>query len=272
FSYAPFHGRSLLADQPIALVQLMACDRDRIAEYHRDGTGAEEGEPLWLQHFARARDSDRHAIETARQRRHRRPLLERQHLVGRRARPFGEEEESHSAEALLEPRADRLRRPVRVAAVDEDVSHPLGSPAEERNLPQLALGHDGGNVHVRGVVGDEDVALAGIERGRLRDDAGAGAEQHEAAPGAQHAVGERTVAGDPDERRRDENADDDEGNPDSGAEDPSDHRSGSRAAGYSSAAGKRSTSAIDAVPVRSMRSRSRPMATPPAAGMSPSAS
>src|SRR5436305_3698045 len=278
-----FHRLSRVRDQPIAIFELMGRDGEGRAESHRDGTGAEERKPFRPQDVPCASDADRHAIEPARQSRHRRAFLERKHLVGSRTGAFGKEEESHSAQALFEPRRDRLRRPVRIAAIDEDVSHALGAPPEERNLPELVLRHeahrarsarhDGGHVHVRGVVGDEDVALAGIERNDLRDDAGPGAKEDEPAPGAQDAVRERPVARNADHGRRHQHSERDDREADRRAKDSSDHeRPGSLASGYSSAAGKSSTSAIEAAPVRSIRSRSNPIATPPAPGMRSSAS
>src|SRR3954467_7048911 len=74
---ALFHRGSLLGDQPVAVLQTVAGDGNRIAEYHRDGPGPEQREPF-RQDVPCACDAVRDAIEAARQRRHRRALLERQ--------------------------------------------------------------------------------------------------------------------------------------------------------------------------------------------------
>src|SRR5438874_13654466 len=62
-SHTMFDRGSLLGDQAIALVDRMAGNRDRVAEYHRDGTRPEERKAFLPKHFARADDYERIAIE-----------------------------------------------------------------------------------------------------------------------------------------------------------------------------------------------------------------
>src|SRR5438067_9264224 len=94
-----FHRRSLLRDQAIAIFELMARDGDGLAEYHRDGTGAEERKPFRPQDVLCASDADRHAIQPARQSRHRRSYLKRKHLFGSRTAAFEQEKGTYTNHA-----------------------------------------------------------------------------------------------------------------------------------------------------------------------------
>src|SRR5207248_11702497 len=128
-------------------------------------------------------------------------------------------------------------------------------------------GDDGGDVEIRSVVGDEHVALLGRERRvALHRHPGAGQEKEEPRPGAQHAVGEVPLAGEPDQHGAEKSREKDQRPAEERAQKTEDDH-----LRYSSAAGKSSTSEMVSAPVSSISRRSTPTATPPASPMPSSA-
>src|SRR5207237_935568 len=243
-AHARLDRRPLLGHQPVAIRKLVAGDGDGRPEHHRDETGTEEREALRREHLARARDPDGHAVEPGGEGGHRRALLEGQQIVGGGARSLGKEEETDALEAAGNALADRLGRPVGIAAIDEDVPHPPCRPAEEGQPRELPLadeaqrfrgdGDDGRHVDVAGVIRDEDVAARAIERVHARDYPGAGAEEHQPEPGAHEPLGGFALPGKSDQEPDGDHRKRDERDAQEGAQRASDHRA-RRAAGYSSA-------------------------------------
>src|SRR5882672_12395431 len=274
--------RSLPCHQLVAAVERVARGGNRLSEDDGHRPRLEEREPLWLEDGPGAGNRDRNAVQVRLQRGNGCPLLERQQLVGHRSRPFGEEEQRRAAKAAPDPLPDGLGRAAPVLAIDEHVAHPPRRPAEQGDARQLLLGdeahrvivdrEDGGHVQVRGVVGDEDVGPVGIQLRLAPDDhARSGDAQETAGPGAEHALGELRLAGDPDRRRRDHRVGENPRPAEHRAQEAERDHGALRAAGYSSAAGKSSTSAMVSAPVRSISSRSKPTATPPASSIRSSA-
>src|SRR5467141_1624827 len=276
------YRRSLLLHQLVAAVERVARRGNGLSEDDGHRPWLEEREPFWLENGARSGNRDGNAVQVRLQRGNRCALLERQQLVGHRSRPFGEEEQRRAAKAAPDPLPDGLGRAAPVLAIDEYVAHPPRRPPEQGDPGQLLLGdeahrvivdrEDGGYVQVRGVVGDEDVGAVGFQLRLAPDDhARSGDAQEAASPGAEHALGELRLAGDPDRGRRDHRIGEDPRPAEHRAQEAERDHGALLAAGYSSAAGKSSTSAMVSAPVRSISSRSKPTATPPASSIRSSA-